>query len=140
MDQQHAKKLLIEEQEKLQSLQDQMRESGELDQSQQESAGALSSHDQHAGDAATQTFQRERDESIEEMIETQRSEIADALQRIDDDEYGRCEECGEAISDERLEVLPATRYCEEHARQQGENEGAEGGWEITQELDVDSDD
>ncbi|HUG33080.1 MAG TPA: TraR/DksA C4-type zinc finger protein [Acidimicrobiia bacterium] len=136
MDQRHAKNLLIEEQEKLQSLQNQIRDSGELDQSQQEFAGSLSSHDQHAGDSATQTFQRERDESIEEMIETQRSEIADALQRIDNDEYGRCQQCGREISDERLEALPATRSCREHAQQQGATEGVEIGWEITQELDV----
>lgn len=136
MDVQRAKNLLIEEQEKLQSLQSQMRDSGELDQSQQESAGALSSHDQHAGDSATQTFQRERDESIEEMIETQRSEIGDALQRIDDGEYGWCQRCGREISDERLEALPATMYCREHAQQESATEGFERGWEITQELDL----
>jgi hypothetical protein len=33
---------------------------------------------------------------------------------LDDGSYGRCASCGEAISDERLEAVPATRFCAEH--------------------------
>ncbi len=38
-----------------------------------------------------------------------------ALARIDAGEYGVCEECGEPIREARLEALPTTRYCIEHA-------------------------
>lgn len=34
-----------------------------------------------------------------------------ALQRVEDDEYGWCAECGEAIEDKRLELDPAAPRC-----------------------------
>lgn len=41
------------------------------------------------------------------------SEIEDALERLKDNSYGTCEECGEPIAEERLRALPATRVCVE---------------------------
>jgi RNA polymerase-binding transcription factor DksA len=38
-----------------------------------------------------------------------------ALSKIDAGTYGRCEVCGEEISGPRLEAMPATRYCINHA-------------------------
>ena len=38
-------------------------------------------------------------------------EIEAALVRLDRGIYGRCEECGAAITAARLEILPYTRYC-----------------------------
>ncbi|UCZ90783.1 TraR/DksA family transcriptional regulator [Gordonia sp. WA4-43] len=38
-------------------------------------------------------------------------EIGAALDRVGAGAYGRCEDCGEPIGAERLEVLPATRQC-----------------------------
>ena len=37
--------------------------------------------------------------------------IEDALDRIEDGEYGICEECEEEIAQARLEALPFTRLC-----------------------------
>ncbi len=37
--------------------------------------------------------------------------IKEALERIDDGSYGKCEECGEKISIERLKVRPVTTLC-----------------------------
>ena len=37
--------------------------------------------------------------------------IDDALERIEDGEYGICEECGEKINPKRLKIIPFTRYC-----------------------------
>lgn len=34
-----------------------------------------------------------------------------ALMRMDDGDYGWCEECGEAIPEARLEIDPAADYC-----------------------------
>ena len=34
-----------------------------------------------------------------------------ALARVDDGSYGMCGGCGEPIVPERLEILPAARYC-----------------------------
>ena len=134
MDLGYAKKLLIDKRGGLESLQEQLRDSGELDESQQESAGALSSHDQHPDDIATQTFQREQDRSIEERLDYEISEIDDALKRIERGDYGKCEKCDKTISDDRLEILPATRYCLEHAPLHV-GLGVEAANQVTQELD-----
>ena len=41
------------------------------------------------------------------------AEIEDALERINDNTYGGCEECGEPIAENRLRALPFTRVCVE---------------------------
>ena len=38
-------------------------------------------------------------------------EIVDALQRLDEGTYGRCEDCGASITTSRLDVVPWARYC-----------------------------
>lgn len=38
-----------------------------------------------------------------------------ALKRIKDGTYGICVTCGETISQERLDVLPYTPFCKNHA-------------------------
>lgn len=37
--------------------------------------------------------------------------IDDALERIERGDFGRCEECGQAIGAKRLEALPCARRC-----------------------------
>ncbi len=37
--------------------------------------------------------------------------IDEALQRIEEGEYGLCVNCGEPVQDKRLEALPWARYC-----------------------------
>lgn len=39
------------------------------------------------------------------------SKIKSALERIDDESYGICEECGDEISVKRLEARPVTTLC-----------------------------
>jgi DnaK suppressor protein len=38
-------------------------------------------------------------------------EVRDALRRIDEGRYGRCEDCGREIERARLEAAPWARYC-----------------------------
>src|SRR5512134_1478811 len=42
-------------------------------------------------------------------------DVERALGKIDAGTYGTCEECGQPISEARLEAMPATRYCVQHA-------------------------
>jgi len=49
------------------------------------------------------------------QLREQIDEIEHALAKIDDGTYGTCEVCGNAIAEPRLEAMPATRYCIEHA-------------------------
>ena len=39
------------------------------------------------------------------------SRIESALKRLDEGEYGFCVECGEDISEKRLEIDPAATHC-----------------------------
>ncbi len=81
---------------------------------QKESMSELSSYDQHPGDLGSDTFEREKDESIVESVRASLDDVDAALARVDDGSYGRCVRCGETIPDERLEAVPATRYCLRH--------------------------
>lgn len=59
-------------------------------------------------------IEREDDELLESMGEAGLQEIEmirAALGRIEAGEYGYCVKCGEEISQERLDVLPATPFC-----------------------------
>ena len=48
--------------------------------------------------------------------------IEDALTRIRNEKFGICEECGEPISNARLEAVPWTRWCRDcKARQDSKN-------------------
>lgn len=58
--------------------------------------------------------EREEDEVLEGIGVSGLAEIEGiraALDRIDAGEYGYCVRCGEEISSERLDVLPATPFC-----------------------------
>ena len=58
--------------------------------------------------------EREDDEVLEQLGQSGQAEIARiraALQRMRAGTYGRCARCDEAISAERLDVLPETPLC-----------------------------
>lgn len=83
----------------------------------QEQAGARQDEtqeiqsDNHPGDVATVTFDRELDYTLEENEERVIGAIDAALRRIDDGSYGACSSCGQFIGAERLEALPWTMRC-----------------------------
>ncbi|HET9689636.1 MAG TPA: TraR/DksA C4-type zinc finger protein [Acidimicrobiales bacterium] len=75
----------------------------------------LSTYDQHPADVGTETFMREADESIAESVRAELAEVDAALARVDDGSYGTCQACGRPIGAERLDALPATRFCVDDA-------------------------
>jgi DnaK suppressor protein len=70
-----------------------------------------SSVDNHLGDMATATFDRELDYTLEGNAEQVLAAINSALARMEDGTYGRCQNCGGPISSERLEAIPWTTRC-----------------------------
>jgi RNA polymerase-binding protein DksA len=109
MDADQARTRLDEERDRLSGIKAEL--DAARDESQQDSLEELSSYDQHQADVATETFEREKDLSILDNIEGELADIERALQRLDDGSYGTCEACGKPIGDERLEAMPATRFC-----------------------------
>ncbi|CAN5357207.1 hypothetical protein BH20ACT22_BH20ACT22_15540 [soil metagenome] len=118
MDTKKAQELLEADRVRLERIRDGVSEDQGLGvESQQASLSELSSYDQHSADIATETFEREKDESILEQVEGELNDIDHALARIENGTYGTCEACGKPIGDARLEAVPTARFCvEDQAR------------------------
>lgn len=93
---------------------------------QQENPGSLEDEtgeetqgDQHLADAATATYDRELDYSLEDGAGNVLRLIDEALERIEAGSYGTCRVCGREIGEERLEARPWTDLCIDDARRLG---------------------
>ena len=67
--------------------------------------------DNHMGDMASVTFDRELDQGLEEGAQQTLEQIERALARIDAGTYGTCERCGKPIPEERLRARPWATLC-----------------------------
>jgi len=76
----------------------------------------LADYDQHPADSASDTFEREKDLSILESLESELGELEAALARLEAGRYGVDEETGEPIVEERLEAVPTARTNVESAK------------------------
>jgi DnaK suppressor protein len=65
----------------------------------------------HLGDTASATFDRELDQGLEEGVQQTLGDIEAALRKIEDGSYGVCELCGEPIGAARLSAIPWARLC-----------------------------
>lgn len=79
----------------------------------------LGSSDNHLGDTASATFDRELDQGLEEGVQQTLGEIEAALRRIDDGTYGNCLICGKPIAEQRLRAIPWARLCIDDQRRAG---------------------
>jgi RNA polymerase-binding transcription factor DksA len=111
MDKATARKRLDEERTRLQGIRDDLRR--EQEEATSETGGELSSFDQHPGDIGTETFEMEKNVSLLEQVEDELQEIEAAFERLERGGYGTCQACGRPIGDERLEAMPAARFCVE---------------------------
>jgi RNA polymerase-binding protein DksA len=82
-----------------------------LNRSQKESSGDLSSYSFHMADQGTDSFDREFALNLVSSEQDALYEIDEALQRIDAGTYGACETCGKGIEKARLNALPFARMC-----------------------------
>ncbi len=78
--------------------------------------------DSDEGDAALSTDMRERAMWLLQDHRQKLELIEQALLRIENGSYGRCESCGGSISPERLEALPYATQCI-RCQQQAERQG-----------------
>ena len=75
-----------------------------------------SSADNHLADTASETYEREFDEGLEEDAQEQLREVEPRSTRLEDGTYGTCRVCGKEIPVERLEAVPWTTLCIDDAR------------------------
>jgi len=71
--------------------------------------------DDNFADTALVSAEQGEQQALAAQLRDQLDDVEHALARLDDGTYGTCEVCGQPIGDARLEVMPATRFCIEHA-------------------------
>ena len=108
IDTEHFRKRLLDERKRVQEAIDYLHEEnpGSIQDETQDSTA-----DNHPGDMATVTFDRELDYTLEENEGRLLQAIDAALTRMDEGSYGACVSCGQPIGAERLEALPWTTQC-----------------------------
>jgi DnaK suppressor protein len=62
-------------------------------------------------DLAVQNYSKNVMLAVSENDSRQLQMIDEALQRIEDEEYGTCQNCNNAIQPKRLQAIPWARYC-----------------------------
>jgi len=73
------------------------------------------SYDEGFADSAQVAAERGENKVLYDQLRRELDDIEHALARMDEGTYGTCEVCGGEISAARLELLPATRFCIDHA-------------------------
>lgn len=101
--------MLLEERDRVQSAIEHLQRDHEG--SLEDETGEETAFDQHPADAATATFGREMDYTLEENSESVLNAIEAALVRIEAGTYGSCQRCGKEVAEERLEAVPYAELC-----------------------------
>ena len=83
--------------------------------------GDLSTIPFHLADRGTDTMQEELDAANATRVSNELAEIDAALERLyrNPEEFGKCEDSGEDIPFERLQIIPWARTCQQHQRSGG---------------------
>ena len=71
----------------------------------------IGASDNHLGDAAAGTLDREIDYTLEENSEQVLAQIDAALAGSTTGTFGTCASCGKPIAEERLEAMPWASLC-----------------------------
>jgi DnaK suppressor protein len=88
----------------------------EREQARLAETAAERSPDPTSAEGGSMAFEYEKELSVDANTEDLLRKAGNALQRLDQGEYGICESCGVAIPIARLEVLPYTTLCVECAQ------------------------
>lgn len=104
---------LIDEKQWLES-RIELNEHNGLGDSLRSQTGELSAYDNHPGDLGSEVYERGKDIALNENAERHLTDVREALQRMEEGQYGLCRTCGAPIPYERLRAYPAAAYCVEH--------------------------
>jgi RNA polymerase-binding transcription factor DksA len=74
-------------------------------------AELVATDDEHDPEGHTIAFERQQVAALLRDARIRLIQLEQALARLDDGTYGRCEVCGEPISEERLGALPGALRC-----------------------------
>jgi len=71
--------------------------------------------DENFADSAQVAAEQGENASLAANFRDQLSEVEGAMERLDAGTYGTCQVCGTTIAAARIDAMPATRFCIEHA-------------------------
>ena len=63
------------------------------------------------GQGSPDIYEWEMNLALRSRVEAKIESLEDAIQSLEEGDYGICERCGERIEPERLEILPHTTFC-----------------------------
>jgi len=78
---------------------------------QREETGELSIVSQHPADTADFTYQRELQQTTQNLLEREVEQVQAAMRARQTGTYGICQECGQPIPPERLQARPEATLC-----------------------------
>ena len=108
IDTEHYRKRLLDERERVKEALDYLHE--ENPRSMEDETQEIQS-DNHPGDVATITHDREIDYTLEENSGHVLTAIDEALGRIESGTFGTCGRCGKPIAEDRLDAIPYANRC-----------------------------
>jgi DnaK suppressor protein len=73
------------------------------------------SFDDNFADSGQVAAEKGENRVLATQLRDQLDDVERALNRLDEGTYGLCETCGQPIGEARLEVMPAARFCINHA-------------------------
>jgi RNA polymerase-binding transcription factor DksA len=88
-------------------------EKGQLRDQLAELAGG--DFDENFADSGQVAAEQGEVQALAASLREQLDAVEGALAKLDEGTYGVCERCQKPIPDARLEAMPASRYCIEHA-------------------------
>jgi DnaK suppressor protein len=72
-------------------------------------------YDENFADSGQVAAEQGEHKVLAGRLREQLDDVERALAKLESGGYGSCEVCGEAIGADRLEAMPAARYCIAHA-------------------------
>jgi DnaK suppressor protein len=82
---------------------------GEVEKTNGKENGA--EHMADISDDAARSYDRKLQGDLEEQEWNKLKQLEAALEKVAQDKYGTCEQCGEEIPEARLEIMPYAEFC-----------------------------
>jgi RNA polymerase-binding protein DksA len=89
---------------------------------QREVTGEISLVGQHPADVADFTYQREMQQTTEQLLDRETAQVEAAMRARARGTYGTCQNCGRTIPLERLEARPEATLCVDCQRRQDQGQ------------------
>ena len=100
--------------EMLKSLRASLQEERDQLRTQLDDHGGIS-YDENFADSGQVAAEQGENRALVMQLGDALRDVEAAIAKLDEGTYGVCEVCGRDIGEPRLEAMPATRYCIEHA-------------------------